>query len=74
MNNVQAIYEGEFRNNMQGYGYGRKIFDKKHKYELYEGLWDNGVPNGKGKLFLKDGSIHIGNFKNGLENYEIIKN
>lgn len=35
--------------------------------EHYEGEWWNGLPNGKGKHFSKNGDIYGGEFKNGFK-------
>ena len=60
---VLIIYKGEYKNDKRnGYGIVLKIVDKEEKIE-YEALWKDDQKYGKGKRFLPDGKIEIGEWK-----------
>ena len=50
-------------NQMEGVG----ILIQKDRY-IYEGLWKNNIPSGKGRKISKYGDYYVGDFKNGGTN------
>lgn len=65
----KALFIGEVTENIpNGLGYH---LDNTGKY--YEGFFENGLFSGKGRIFLPDGEILIGNWENGfIENGKIL--
>ncbi|MGO4888061.1 hypothetical protein ACJ2A9_09910 [Anaerobacillus sp. MEB173] len=62
------IYEGSFTDEQWHEGVdGLSIFLRLgHIDKIYKGDWDNGIPNGSGREYYRDGSIkYEGQFKNG---------
>lgn len=59
---LEMEYEGQVRDG-QPHGHGKKTWLETG--EVYEGFFEYGVPNGEGKLKMKDGSEYIGPFLKG---------
>lgn len=63
------VYYGE-TSRMLRVGSGRMEFDMKDcnsKYKMFEGQYDNDKRDGVGYLYLRDGRVYCGQFRNDLE-------
>jgi len=62
MTRINDGYAGQVKANLrQGYG----VCTYQNSFFVYEGQWEKGVKQGKGKLQFKDGSYYEGDFSNG---------
>lgn len=70
---INYSYEGNFENNkFEGFGsfkhftnFIEEVNTITNKFEEYNGLWKNGLPNGKGIYIWKNGNIYEGNYEEG---------
>lgn len=60
-----SVYNGEFDDD-QFHGFGEYNWERSGI--KYEGYWNHGVFEGKGKMWYEDGSTYEGYFKDGLRN------
>ena len=69
----KLIYEGNFAFGKYN-GIGKEIISEKDNF-YYEGNYENGLMQGKGKLFFKNKVMYEGEFEKGnyVENGKIIK-
>lgn len=58
------IYFGEYKED-KPHGAGKMVFAKTDYRKSYKGQWVEGLFDGEGTLLYNDGSVYIGNFKDG---------
>jgi len=58
---IHSVYQGNFVDGKK-HGRGKNTFNSHPDFQEYEGYFDEGIMQGRGKMVLRNGNVYVGDF------------